>query len=659
TILFLRGRGATVTVRQDDAELTFTASVSEPYELTAPVTRIGELDSNGVATFNVYSLDGAAEAIAAELEATDGVNGVVLDLSRAAAGSVAAIDDLVGLFVSDATTHRLRARKPEHTTEGHTETAAYESLPAVVIVSSVTTGAPESVAAALRDHQRALILGGQTAGRGELETRRNVLPDLHVKVRSGELESPLGYRISGNGVAPNSGSGDEEKIADTMELRDQARALVGLADVYREAKSTADWPISGLRYGVERILNEHIDPPALPQILVAGLREVVPHAQVSSRVQQLRVDLGRRSNATTLTGEVARDLRQLDAIVAWLREHDRSVADLSNEEIQERFFRGLIPLLGTYARFAGEHHGNAGTRETTGLGVHFRAIQAGGQVFIDHVQPGSPGAHGGVPHNSELLTINGTSVSELTLAGITTALSTESATLTVRAEPGIENSEVTEHQLEWAPFEPKTIVVTEPVADDGSATIRITEFARGPAREFHEQVEALQAQGMKKLILDLRNCHGGYRNEAAAIADLFLGEGTFVAELERDGSTGAHVRTQDQETDLDAEALQLVVVTDVGTASAAELLTAALVERDRAKSYGTLSFGKWIQQDSETLHFGHSLTFTTHELQSPSGARHHGAGLTPTVCAREQDGVCIRAALVGTTPLQDARSLFE
>lgn len=137
-------------------------------------------------------------------------------------------------------------------------------------------------------------------------------------------------------------------------------------------------------------------------------------------------------------------------------------------------------------------------------------------------------------------------------------------------------------------------------------------------------------QNAKGVILDLRGSPGGMVSEAVAVADFFLNEGIIASAIGRFGNTFYN----SQEGDV-WDGKPIVVLIDKDTASAAEVLAAALQEQGRAKIVGTNSYGKGSIQNLIEVNEGSVLALTSAYIFTPSGSRLHKVGVIPEVCTSE------------------------
>lgn len=152
--------------------------------------------------------------------------------------------------------------------------------------------------------------------------------------------------------------------------------------------------------------------------------------------------------------------------------------------------------------------------------------------------------------------------------------------------------------------------------EPGKGFIRINRFGEPTYEEFMQQLEKLQAQGMKELILDLRGNGGGLLKEATDIADEFLDGDKLIVYTE-----GEHVPKMEYRCKRDGlfEKGKLVVLIDETSASASEVLSGALQDWDRATIIGRRSFGKGLVQQQFQLSDGSAVRLTIARYFTPLG----------------------------------------
>ena len=166
---------------------------------------------------------------------------------------------------------------------------------------------------------------------------------------------------------------------------------------------------------------------------------------------------------------------------------------------------------------------------------------------------------------------------------------------------------------------------------DNIGYLQISSFEQVTAKDFKKEWEALEKQGAKKFIIDLRNNPGGLLTSCEEIADALLGKATIVTTVDNKGKKEASTSDEAQYKE------PLVVLANGGSASASEILLGALRDNNRAKSVGEKTFGKGIVQQIYPLgengkDGGFKLTMA--EYLTPNGEKIHGKGITPDIVVK-------------------------
>lgn len=146
--------------------------------------------------------------------------------------------------------------------------------------------------------------------------------------------------------------------------------------------------------------------------------------------------------------------------------------------------------------------------------------------------------------------------------------------------------------------------------------IKISRFARTTYTEFIEAVEKLQALGMQKIIIDLRNNTGGYLDAATNIANEFLPEGKLIVYTQGKARPRQNVYSNARGRLIDTP---VAVIIDEFSASASEILAGALQDNDRGIVTGRRSFGKGLVQEQVLFSDGSALRLTIARYYTPTG----------------------------------------
>lgn len=276
----------------------------------------------------------------------------------------------------------------------------------------------------------------------------------------------------------------------------------------------------------------------------------------------------------------------------------------------------------------------------SGIGLSVAEAERG--LRAERVFRGSPAERAGIEIGDVVVSVEGRSI-----AGLSALVATERI-------KGPEGSEVTIGLLERGGEEVRELRLTRaeiavPVVSsriverDGEklAYVRLAAFSEGAHGFLRRAVEKLRREGARGLVLDLRANGGGLLQEAVLAASIFLPEGTVVVTTESrtqgDASYEARGGNLPQR--------QTVVLIDRGTASAAEILAAALADEAGAEVVGERSFGKGVFQQEVGLSNGGALKLTIGEYFTPDGTNLGGNGIRPDVEARDRPGTTPDEAL--------------
>jgi len=275
----------------------------------------------------------------------------------------------------------------------------------------------------------------------------------------------------------------------------------------------------------------------------------------------------------------------------------------------------------------------------TGIGVAVGPNHRG--LLIAHVFDSSPAARAGLKVGEVIVRVNGRKLE---------GLPTERATALIKGLPGtdvrLEIEAPRPHAAHGAVRSVKITraTISQPVVATETKTVHavklgvvaLATFSPGAHGEVRESVEHELNSGARGIVLDLRANGGGLVEEAQLIASIFISKGTIVSTRGRSQPRTTLVATGGA---ISAK-IPLVVLVDGNTASAAEIVTAALQDHRRATVVGTHTFGKGVFQEQEPLSNGGALEITVGEYFTPDGRNlggggvKQGAGIMPEVKVR-------------------------
>jgi carboxyl-terminal processing protease len=268
----------------------------------------------------------------------------------------------------------------------------------------------------------------------------------------------------------------------------------------------------------------------------------------------------------------------------------------------------------------------------SGVGIDVQTEPRG--LLVVDVFPGSPAAKAGLRRGDVITGVGSTS------------LANRSANFSASLIKGRAGTRVSLTVLSGRHKRTVSLVradITIPVASGRTieyhgtkiGVVQLTSFTSGSGSELRAQVSKVLRQGAKALILDLRENGGGLLQEAVNVASIFIPDGTIVSTDGRSQPRQVYMA----KGDAIAAKIPMVVLVDRGTASAAEIVTGALQDRQRAKVVGTHTYGKGVFQEIQPLPNGGALDFTVGEYFTPSGRNlggggvRQGAGIKPDIYA--------------------------
>lgn len=285
-----------------------------------------------------------------------------------------------------------------------------------------------------------------------------------------------------------------------------------------------------------------------------------------------------------------------------------------------------------------------------GIGVKLRIFQE--KALVAYVMEGSGGESSGIRAGDEVLKLNGISLHTLSRLGKERVFRAAKAPFKLLLRRGERKLAIRADErrfflpnVEWR--------IRNSEAGVREALVRVRSFTKeSTCADIRKTLEALEKRNVERIELDLRDNPGGLVREAQCAAGLFLGAGKLFARMQKSSkdailpaSPAGYSHANEAEfslfTDQDRiTAKPLLVRINQNTASAAEMLAAALQDEGRAQIFGARSFGKGSMQsvfhpwNDERLYF----TRTTHRILRPSGKGLNLAGVTPDIVTERAEG---------------------
>ncbi|HXC25656.1 MAG TPA: S41 family peptidase [Gemmatimonadaceae bacterium] len=296
----------------------------------------------------------------------------------------------------------------------------------------------------------------------------------------------------------------------------------------------------------------------------------------------------------------------------------RYVDTMPEGDLYEKAARGLVRELNDpytvlftpkeYGQFNQQTGGEYG-----GIGMEIAEVE--GFVTVQQVFPHTPAAAGGVAEGDRIVQIDTTNVRGWTTQQVSDKLKGKPGTA---VNVSFERDGVAEpipltftRSIVHIPAVPFTLVL-----DGNVGYVPLQQFSETAAQELNDAVAKVTKEGATRLVVDLRGNPGGILDQAIATSNIFLQKGQEIASVRgRGGDAQTFTATEMPQQ----PSIPMVVLVDGHSASAAEILSGALQDHDRALIVGTTTFGKGLVQSLFQLDGGYALKMTTAKWYTPSG----------------------------------------
>ncbi|HTP38370.1 MAG TPA: S41 family peptidase [Steroidobacteraceae bacterium] len=311
------------------------------------------------------------------------------------------------------------------------------------------------------------------------------------------------------------------------------------------------------------------------------------------------------------------------------RVHENYVDPVGDHELLQQAVRGMVSSLDEHSTLLNRDEYSDMLVSTNGgyagIGIEVQAVD--GRIDVVRRMRGSPAEKAGIQPGDTILDIDGV---QLTAADLQSAIGRMRGPVGSLVHLAVRRAD---RVLQFALQRDQVALqsVRAQLLAPGYGYLRVSSFSDNTATEIERSLRDLQGGGrnpaaLRGLVIDLRNNPGGVLESAVQAADDFLDSGTIVSAEGR--SADARFRMEAHPGDL-LHAAPLVLLVNGGSASAAEILAAALHDNHRATLIGRRTYGKGTVQTIIPLSDGEALKLTTSRYYTPSGASIQGTGITP------------------------------
>lgn len=297
--------------------------------------------------------------------------------------------------------------------------------------------------------------------------------------------------------------------------------------------------------------------------------------------------------------------------------------DPDEKELEEGMAKGLFAGLGDkYSGYMTKEeyrsYEDSVMGEFEGIGITFQENKKGERVIISTVK-GSPAQKAGLKKNDIILKVDGKEYDNVDkMAAAIKGKGGTKVKLLIKRGDKEKTYEITRAQIVMDTVESKMM-------DGKIGYIKIMSFENHTETDYQEAFSKLESKGMKGFIIDLRDNGGGLIDPAIKIADTLLDKCTITYLEDRAGKKD-YYNSDESHTDL-----PYVILVNGNTASASEIVTAAIKDKGKGTIVGTKTYGKGVVQISDELSDGSGYKLTVMQYFSPLGKQINKKGVVPDV----------------------------
>ena len=305
---------------------------------------------------------------------------------------------------------------------------------------------------------------------------------------------------------------------------------------------------------------------------------------------------------------------------------DEYIGSIDEEKVIEGAIAGYVEGLGDkYSEYISKEQMKEYMEQTngkySGIGIYITSNVSENKIQVVAPIKGSPAEEIGIKPGDFIVKVEGIEYDATQLSEASSAMKGEVGTkVNIELLRGEETLKFTVERRSI-----KINHVESKIIQNNIGYIEISTFDDGTYDEFIDAYKELKNSNIKSLIIDLRNNGGGIVDEALQIADTMVDKGSTLL-ITTSKNKGESIRKAKENKTID---LNIVFLVNENTASASEILTAAVKENTNAKVVGVRTYGKGVIQTIYTLKDGGGLKLTTNEYFTPNRNKINLQGIQP------------------------------
>jgi carboxyl-terminal processing protease len=381
----------------------------------------------------------------------------------------------------------------------------------------------------------------------------------------------------------------------------------------------------------------YIDPVTPDALALAGLRQLAAlDGGLTVERQGDAVVLRHGTGATSFAAPAGTDAEGwaalTDTVTAVARANSAAVAALTVDRLDQTLLEGSVAALDRFSHYAPPDLAQERRASRDGFGgIGVTLNTEGADIRIVEILPETPAAAAGLRVNDRIVAIDGVATVTLPREEVVHRLRGPADSVVGLAVARIGIADRIDFSVHRARIVPPSVVLTE---DRGIARLRISSFNQQTAKSLSDllrQAHRDLGNGFRGIILDLRGNPGGLLDQSIEVASLFLDGMPVTSTVGRVPESIQYFTAPHRPV----EKLPIVVLVNGGSASASEIVAAALQDSSRAVVVGSASYGKGTVQNVQHMLNEGELTITWARLIAPGGYVLHQHGVVPTICTAD------------------------
>jgi len=319
------------------------------------------------------------------------------------------------------------------------------------------------------------------------------------------------------------------------------------------------------------------------------------------------------------------DYGYVDFIVEYINAY--YIKDIDYETHQNNILKGLLQNLDPYSDYYTkeeyEEFINSLNQSFSGIGIVIKLVN--NNVVIDKVLDDSPAKSQGLKAGDLIISVNYQKVEGLSLEEVTSLLRGKAGNIVrieIKRDGELKVFKVRREKIEISPVEYDVF--------KGVGYIKLNSFSDEASEKVEEALKYIDTVGTNKVILDLRDNPGGYLDEAVKVASLFIPKGPIVHIKDKYGNVQSYY------SNLEESKYKLVVLVNEKSASASEIVAAAVKDTKAGYIIGTKTYGKGTVQNIVQLPKEDAIKLTVAEYFSPNWVKIDRVGVTPDLIVENE-----------------------